>query len=300
MLWGLWHFHMNRAELPLAREVASEHLRSAELRGSVVGRALGHRCSLVVDLFAGDFAAALDHLDRVRALTPPPQGCPDEILLDPWITSRSLGPSAMLLRGDPERAIARSREALAAARATGRPYMLAVVLHHTNLFNQLLGDRQAVEEGTTELLLLAKEHGFAHWHATATLLRGWAVARRGALVEGLQMMRVGLAAKRATGSRLKIPYYQGLIAGLLGRAGRGLEALPLLEDAFTQTSATGERWFDAELHRIRGEALLGIAPANLARALACFATAAEVARGQQAGWWEARVARSLASAARAA
>ena len=300
VLWGLWHFHMNRAELPLAREVALEHLRSAEQRGSVVGRALGHRCSLVVDLFAGDFAAALDHLDRVRALTPPPRGCPDEILIDPWITSRSLSPTAMLLRGDRERAIAGSREALVATRATGRPYMLAVVLHHTNLFNQLLGDRQAVEERTAELLLLAKEHGFAHWHATATLLHGWAMARRGALVEGIEMMRVGLAAKRATGSRLKIPYYQGLMAGLLGRAGRGLEALSLLEDAFSQIAVTGERWFEAELHRIRGEVLLGIAPGNLARALTCFEAAAEVARCQQAAWWEARIARSLASAARAA
>ena len=206
----------------------------------------------------------------------------------------------MLLRGDPERAIAGEPRGAGATRATGRPYMLAVVLHHTNVFNQLLGDRQAVEERTAELLLLAREHGFAHWHATATLLHGWAMARRGALAEGVEMMRVGLAAKRATGSRLKLPYYQGLMAGLLGRAGRGLEALSLLDDAFSQIAVTGERWFEAELHRIRGEVLLGIAPGNLARALTCFAAAAEVARGQQAAWWEARIARSLASAARAA
>ena len=300
VLWGLWHNHMNRAELPLAREVAADHLRSAEQRGSVVGEALGHRCALVVDLFAGEFASALRHLDRIRALTPPRQGCPDEILLDPWITALSMAPWAMLLQGDRDRALECSREALTATRAAGRPYMLAVVLHHQNVFSQLLGDRQAVEERTAELLLLAREHGFAHWHATATLLHGWAVARRGALAEGIDMMRVGLAAKRATGSRLKIPYYQGLMASLLSRAGHGLEALPLLEDAFTQIAVTGERWFEAELHRIRGEALLAIAPTNLAEASTCFATAAEVARGQRAAWWEASVARSLASAARAA
>ncbi len=300
VLWGLWHFHMNRAELPHARAVASEHLRSAERRGSVIGRAIGHRCSLVANLFAGELVSVLDHLDRIRAIAPPAQGCPDEILIDPWITARSLGACALLLRGNANAAQASSRDALSATRPTGRPYMLAVVLHHTNLFNQLQGDRQAVEEGTAELLVLAKEHGFAHWHATATLLQGWAMARRGALVEGLEMMRVGLAAKRATGSQLKIPYYQGLMACLLGRTGCGLEALSLLEDAFKQIAATGERWFEAELHRIRGEVLLSIAPGNLARALTCFAAAAEVARSQQAAWWEARIARSLASAARAA
>ena len=56
--------------------------------------------------------------------------------------------------------------------------MLAVVLHHRNVLAQLVGDRDLVEERTGELLALTKEHGFAHWHATATLLHGWSLARR--------------------------------------------------------------------------------------------------------------------------
>ena len=88
VLWGLWHYHMNRAELPVAREIAADHLRSAERRGNVIGRALGHRCSMVTDLFAGDLSGALRHLAGLRALPSPGEGCPDEILLDPM----DLGP----------------------------------------------------------------------------------------------------------------------------------------------------------------------------------------------------------------
>ena len=223
VLWGLWHFHMNRAELPLARAVAAEHMRCASRRGSVVGAAVGHRCGLVVKLFAGEFGAALRHLDHIESLTPPPEGCPEEVLLDPWITARSIGTWAILLQGDRSRALVRSQAVLAAARMAARPYMLAVVMHHQNLLGQLAGNRAVVEARTAELLALTKEHGFAHWHATATLLHGWAVASRGALEEGLAAMRHGLAAKQATGSRLKVPYYLGLMADLLGRAGRGGE-----------------------------------------------------------------------------
>ena len=178
--------------------------------------------------------------------------------------------------------------------------MLAVVLHHHNVFAQLLGDRQLVEERTSELLVLTRDQGFAHWHATATLLHGWAIASGGRLDAGLELMRTGLAAKRATGSRLKLPYYHGLMARLLGRAGRGVEALPLLDEACSQIEATGERWFAAEVHRIRGEVLLVLAPRQAAIAADCFARAAQVARSQHATWWEMRAVRSLAEIPRAA
>lgn len=297
VLWGVWHFHMNQAQLDLAREVAVHHVHRARARQSVVGEAVAHRCRLVVDLFAGEFEAALQHWVQLRALPPPVEGCPQEILLDPWITARSMASWATLLQGQKSLALASGGEALAAARKSGQPYMLAVVLHHQNVLAQLLGDRQTLATQTAELLALARQHGFAHWLATATLLHGWAIASDDALEAGLASMQRGLEAKKATGSRLKIPYYLGLMAGLLGSAGRSQEGLGLLDEALGRIEATGERWFEAELHRIRGDLLLDLRPEQAA---ACYAKALEVARRQQAGWWERRVTRSLAATVRAA
>ena len=223
-----------------------------------------------------------------RAAAARARGCPDEILLDPWITALSLASWAMLLQGDQDRAVASGREALARRTAGGSAlHAGGRAAPSATCWRSWSATADLVEERTAELLALTKEHGFAHWHATATLLHGWSLARQGALDAGLELMRAGFAAKRATGSRLKLSYYQGLMAELLGRAGRGGDALPLLDEAFRQVEATGERWFAAELHRIRGEVLLSVAPSRTAPAADCFRRAIVVARSQHAAWWDA-------------
>lgn len=300
VLWGLWHFHMNRAELTFARAVADEHLRSAQERHSVVGQAVGRRCGLVVDLFAGDLAAATRHWEQIQMLPQPRNRCPDEVLIDPWITARSMISWVLLLQGQKEQALACGRAALAAARAAARPYMLAVVLHHQNVLAQLVDDHARLEEQTAELLALSRQNEFAHWHATATLLHGWTKARQGAVAVGLDMMRHGLEAKRATGSRLKIPYYTGLMADLLGRLGRPADGLRLLDDASTSVEASGEQWYAAELHRLRGRLLLDLGADQREQAAACFRTGQALAQRQLAPWWERRAATSLLDLVRAA
>jgi hypothetical protein len=132
-----------------------------------------------------------------------------ELLLDPWVSGRSLVSWVLLLLGYPERALALSREALNGAHEQLRPYTLAAIMHQQNVVDQLRGNRRAVEERTTGLIELTRDQGFAHWHATATLLHGWAFAAAGAVVAGLDEMRRGLAAKQATGAQLKVPYYLG-------------------------------------------------------------------------------------------
>ena len=288
VLWGLWHFHMNRAELPLARAVAAEHMRCASRRGSVVGDGRGPslraRGQVVRRRVRGGPAPPRPHRIADPAAGGLPRGSPARPV-DHRAQHRHLGHPAA--RGPKPGPGPQPGGRSAAARMAARPYMLAVVMHHQNLLGQLAGNRAAVEARTAELLALTKEHGFAHWHATATLLHGWAVASRGALEEGLAAMRHGLAAKQATGSRLKVPYYLGLMADLLGRAGRGGEGLALLDEALARVEASGERWFEAELHRLRGDLLLQSNPNQPEPAAACFAAAVQVARTQGAAWWEA-------------
>jgi predicted ATPase len=55
-----------------------------------------------------------------------------------------------------------------------------------------------------------------------------------------------------------------------------------------------ERWFEAELQRLKGEALLAFSPDHLAEAEACYRQALDVARSQSARLWELRAATSLA------
>ena len=57
---------------------------------------------------------------------------------------------------------------------------------------------------------------------------------------------------------------------------------------------TGERWFEAELHRLRGEYLIAHRAGEQAEAEACFEHALAVARRQSAKMWELRAAMSFA------
>jgi class 3 adenylate cyclase/predicted ATPase len=298
-LWGMWQYLHNRPDMAAALVTAEELLTWARSRGDVAAEVSGHRSACVTRVFRGDLELALSHADQVKALYDPAQhpitvSLTDPWIFTPWIAARSVSVWALLLLGRPGQAFALSREALSAADADGRPYVRAVVLHQQNVFDQMRGEQRAVEERSAGLLMLTEKHGFPHWHATATILHGWAVATGGAPEAGLAETRRGLAAKQATGAEVKVPYYLGLMAGQLGRMGRAADALALLDDAFTRVKATGERWYEAELHRLRGEALLQTAPPDVEQAAACFREAIEVAQRQSAKWWELRAASSLA------
>jgi predicted ATPase len=109
----------------------------------------------------------------------------------------------------------------------------------------------------------------------------------------MTQIRRGLAALRATGAALRLPYYLALLAEACGQTGQATEGLALLAEAVALVDTTGERWWEAELHRLRGELLLLLSVDNHAEAEECLHQALTVARRQQAKALELRAAMSL-------
>jgi predicted ATPase len=85
-----------------------------------------------------------------------------------------------------------------------------------------------------------------------------------------------------------------LLAELLTKAGDWTEALAVLGEALAIVGASGERWFEPELHRLKAEALIANAPGDPAEAEAALGRALVVAREQGARFWELRAATTLA------
>ena len=129
--------------------------------------------------------------------------------------------------------------------------------------------------------------------ATGAILLGWALAAQGQRAEGIAQVRHGLDAFRATGAELARPYYLALLAEASGQVGQAGEGLPLLAEALAVVHKNGERWWEAELHRLKGELLLILSPENQVDAEACFRQALDIARRQQAKSLELRAAMSL-------
>ena len=100
------------------------------------------------------------------------------------------------------------------------------------------------------------EQGLPHWGAQGTIYRGWVRGKCGDVTEGISLLRIGLAAYRATGSEAWMPHHIALLARACEIAGQIEEAMTLWDEALGIVDRTGERWFVAELNRHKGELLL--------------------------------------------
>jgi predicted ATPase len=96
-----------------------------------------------------------------------------------------------------------------------------------------------------------------------------------------------------TGSRKSLAEYHGFLAEIHARAGRLEDARREVDEALAIADRSNSRCQEAELHRIKGEVLLGLDPSGEAEAEACFQKSLEVARSQSARSWELRGAMSL-------
>jgi predicted ATPase len=152
--------------------------------------------------------------------------------------------------------------------------------------------RLAIDEN--DRISLAKEQGFPYWMVNGSIMRGWALAHQGQAQEGIEQITQGLTAWRATGSELLRPYYLALLAEAYGTMGQPETGLTMLAEALTLVDKTGERHYEAEIYRLKGELLLQRPSNNATEAETCFHHAIHIAQNQSAKSWELRAATSLA------
>src|SRR5262249_18456272 len=130
--------------------------------------------------------------------------------------------------------------------------------------------------------------------------------------EAVAQIRQALAAYQATGTQLICPHFLGLLADALHKARRTDEGLCILDEALAVAHRNGERYYEAELYRLKGELLLDqstgqaisqaaaasrrsvAAPAHGARIADCFNQAIQIAKRQKARSLELRGIMSLA------
>jgi adenylate cyclase len=150
-------------------------------------------------------------------------------------------------------------------------------------------------------MAISADQGFALSLAMAMVFRGWALAELGQAEEGVAQIRQGLAGVQATGAGISWSYFLALCAEAHGCAGRPEEGLVTLGEAMEDVQRKEERWWEAEIHRLRGEMLLqsgmrgpGSPEQNHPEAEECFRRALDIARGQGARSLELRAATSLA------
>jgi predicted ATPase len=107
-------------------------------------------------------------------------------------------------------------------------------------------------------------------------------------------MERGLAGFRELGGWAFQQYAMARLAYAYARTGRKEEGLAMLNDALEESERTGGQMANAEMLRLKGEMLLLHVGTATGEAERCFRVAVDVARKQEARWWELRASVSFA------
>jgi tetratricopeptide (TPR) repeat protein len=171
-------------------------------------------------------------------------------------------------------------EAIPLARELNDMPALAVTLYFAWHVAHFEGNRAEVERLASELIELSTRQSFALWLPIGAILRGWAHSASGDTDEGISSIEDGIADYRATGSIAMLPYFLVLKAEVLHLAGRTSESLEAIREAEALAERSEERWWNAELHRLRGVFLVTLG-ADEAQIEASFWEAISIAQEQK-------------------
>ena len=295
VLFGLWRFYLVRPQLHTARELGETLLRLAQRAHDPALAVIAHYALGVTWFCLGALPAARQHLEEgIARYTPDQRRAPVfRMGHDPGVGCRAYAALTLWLLGYPAQALARLHEALALAHELSHPYSLAFAWCMAAFVYQFRRDVPAVHEQAEAAVALSTEQGFPLWAARGTSLRGWALAMQGQGEAGMAQVRQGIAAWRATGAALCVPYFCTLLAEVSDHLGHMEDGLQALAEAHTLVEQQEERWWEAEISRLRGVLLLRQPGTPQAEAEAWLQRALDVARRQEAKSLELRAAMSL-------
>jgi predicted ATPase len=285
--YGQYLYHLIRAEVDQCYQVATETLSFADRTGSDEARILGHR-TLGVSLFEfGRLAAGRSHLEAAASLLEHHRRQGTVSRGDAGVTIPAWLAFVLAFQGHLDLA-RRTRdlsvkEANASSSLHTRAFGLAFAAGTTCLlreFEELLPRADA-------LCALATELDFPFLLAWGLAFRGIANSYLGR-AGGEQATHDGLALYRQTGS----PFWLGCYVS--ARSQGTDEAMAMIQDGLDAVDATGERWFEAELYRLRGVFARLLPSRDDERAREDFHAAKRIAAQQGAKLLELRAATSLA------
>jgi predicted ATPase len=255
----------------------------------------------------GELVAARLHYEQIAALYNAEQHRPLTFQYggDPGSAGLAVGARVLWLLGYVEQARRWSDRAILLAREAAHAYTLAFTLAHSSWFHHFCQERAVVQEQAEEAIAIATKQGLGLMLVWGTILRGWALAQQGQGDAGIAEIHEGLAAAQAAETGAYRTYHVTLLAEAYDAVGEPEAGLRVLAEALALVEQTEERFWEAEIYRLKGELLLEVAGTGRSCGAVegmhgaespegCFLTAIEIARRQAGKSLELRATVSLA------
>ncbi len=292
-LGGLFGYHLIRSELPQGLKLIEPYLQRTtdRLTDNIANYFAG-----TAYLHIGNFSNAKFHLEKALSLY-------DEDICRPiaFVPGHHVGSFtlvwlslAYLYLGKMRQATETMSAAIKDARSRTHPFTLMSALLAEARFRIHTRDLEGAVAATEEGFAIATEQRSPYHLSRASILRAVTVALSGRPEEGIALMEKGLVAHRQTGANFQSSFNLSHLAMAYAKAGNYERAFDIATQAVNEVERTGERWWEAEAQRMRGEVLLAAGSANRNEAETCFQRALECAQQQNAKFWELRAAQSLA------
>jgi predicted ATPase len=305
-----------RGEFLTARELGEQLLGLAQREQDPALLVEAYRAVGSTLFHLGEFGAAQAHLEQAMTLYDSQRHRSLEFLnspMEPGVFGLSYTACDLWHLGYPDQALQKSNAARTLAQELSYSHSLAAARAFAAMLHQLRRDRPLTQEWAEAGITLASEQGFPVWLGQGAVLQGWALAKQGQSEEGIAQIRQGLATYQAIGAGLFQSYFLVLLAEAYGKEGQAEEGLAALAEALAMVDKTGERFYEAELYRLKGELtlqqesqkskgksqkskmadLLPLSPDLYAEAEACFLKAIDIAQKQQAKSLELRAVMSM-------
>jgi class 3 adenylate cyclase/predicted ATPase len=258
VLRGLRYFHLVGGEVFTAQALGEELLRVAQ-RTQDQGFLLQAHFALGASLcLMGEFTLSRTHLEQSLAFYDSSKYREHAFLYgqDPGTTCLSYLAWTLWFLGYPHQALKRINEALALSQELAHPYSQAFVLCCASMLHQYRREELLGQERAEGQIAIGSEQGFLYWLTLGSCHQSWALAEQGQEEEGIVQLRQSMAAFRATSTEMFRPYLFALLAGAYKKTGRIEEGVNAVAEGLTAASKTGERFWEAELYRLKGELTL--------------------------------------------
>ncbi len=294
ILWGVWAFYICKGDIKSSRAVAEHMLSISRDLNDPVLLSGSHVASAMSLLHQGELVASRQQFEEVTRLYDVAQHERYVQLyrLDPAIHAAAQMVRLLWLLGFPDQARRKSEETVALARGLSSPLSLAFLENFTAQLYQNLRQPDKAREFAEACMALCDEQAIQLERAWVQCWYGWAIAELGETEDGLSQMRCALDTQLSIGAEVARPHSLAILTEALWHAGRTKEALQAVEEGLTVSDRHDERYYDAELWRLKGELMKMQDKAEEAES--CFHKAIQIARQQAAKSLELRACTSLA------
>jgi predicted ATPase len=257
---GLRTFHQVRGEFRTARELGEQLLGLAQKEQDPILLMEAYRALGSILFHLGEFGAAQAHLEQGLTLYDAQRHHSQVFLyyggIEPGVIGLIYAAWDLWHLGYPNQALQKGNAARSLAQELSYSYSLGAARIYGALLHQLRRERALTQEWAEAGITLAREQGFPVWLGEGTILQGWALAEQGQSEEGISQIRQGLATYQAVEAGIHQSYFLALLAEAYGKAERAEDGLATLAEALTVVDTSGERFYEAELYRLRGELTL--------------------------------------------